>query len=68
MFGLGHWELLVIFLALLLLFGAKRIPEIARGVGQAITEFKKGARAGIDDVKKEIDRPDDADDEKSRKS
>lgn len=38
--GLGVGELLLLFLVLLLLFGAKRIPEIARGVGQGIRNFK----------------------------
>jgi sec-independent protein translocase protein TatA len=53
----GGWELIVIVLAILLLFGAKRIPEIAHGIGKAITEFKRGARSTVDEVKKEIDRP-----------
>jgi len=38
--GIGVPELLVIFLVVLLLFGAKRIPEIARGLGKGIREFK----------------------------
>ena len=35
-------EMLVIFLALLLLFGGKKIPELMRGLGKGISEFKKG--------------------------
>ena len=46
MFGLGPTELIIIAIILLLLFGAKRIPEIGKGIGGAIKEFKK--------VKKEI--------------
>lgn len=38
--GLGSTEVLVILLAILLLFGAKRIPELARGFGRGIREFK----------------------------
>lgn len=38
--GLGTWEILLIFLVVLLVFGAKRIPEIARGLGKGIREFK----------------------------
>jgi sec-independent protein translocase protein TatA len=38
--GLGFPELIIIFLVLLLVFGAKRIPEIARGIGKGIREFK----------------------------
>lgn len=51
----GGWEWIIIFLAILLMFGAKRIPEIAHGIGKAITEFKRGARSTVDEVKKEID-------------
>ena len=39
--SLGLTEILVIFVAILLLFGAKRIPEIARALGRASHEFKK---------------------------
>lgn len=38
--GIGWTELLVIFLVVLLLFGAKRIPEIARSLGKASREFR----------------------------
>jgi len=41
--GIGHWELLVILFVILLLFGAKRLPDLARGLGQAIREFKKAS-------------------------
>lgn len=44
MFGLGPMELVVVMLIILLVFGAKRIPEIAQGLGKGITEFKKAAR------------------------
>lgn len=40
--GLGAQELFIIFLVILLLFGAKKLPEMARGMGQAIREFRKG--------------------------
>ena len=39
--GIGIWECLLIFLLVLLVFGAKRLPEIARSMGKAVTEFKK---------------------------
>ena len=41
MFGIGMGEWLIIFLIILLLFGAKRLPEIARSLGKATNEFKK---------------------------
>lgn len=39
--GLGMQEMIVIFLMVLLLFGAKKIPELARGIGKGMGEFKK---------------------------
>lgn len=45
MFGnLGPFELVLLFLVILLIFGAKRIPEIARGLGKGIREFKDATR------------------------
>lgn len=42
--SLGPMEILLIFLAILLIFGAKRIPEIARGMGKGIKEFRAATR------------------------
>ena len=53
MFGLGPTELFIIALIVLLIFGAKRLPEIGKGVGGAIREFKK--------VKKEFSTEDSED-------
>jgi sec-independent protein translocase protein TatA len=50
-FGMGYGELLLILVVVLLLFGAKRIPEMAQGLGKGIKEFKTAMR----DVKDEID-------------
>ena len=50
MFNFGTGELLIIFLVILLLFGAKRLPELARGLGKGINEFKDAVETG----KKEI--------------
>lgn len=55
MFGLGPWELLLIFAAVLLLFGAKRLPEIAQGMGKGIREFKKAVKDTTDEVKGSLD-------------
>ncbi|OHE59247.1 MAG: preprotein translocase subunit TatA [Thermodesulfovibrio sp. RBG_19FT_COMBO_42_12] len=41
MFGLGTQELIIIMIIVLVLFGASRLPEIGRGIGQAIKNFKK---------------------------
>ncbi len=53
MFGLGPGEMLMALVAILLLFGAKRIPEIAGSFGKGIREFKKN----MTDVQKEIEAP-----------
>jgi sec-independent protein translocase protein TatA len=42
--GIGAWEIALILLLLLLLFGAKRIPQIARGLGEGIRNFKTGIK------------------------
>jgi len=46
MLGMGGSELVIVLLAVLILFGAKRIPEFAKGLGQGIKEFKK-ASSGV---------------------
>lgn len=55
MFGLGPWELLLIFLAILLLFGAKRLPDIAQGMGKGIREFKKAMKDTTDEIQSAAD-------------
>jgi sec-independent protein translocase protein TatA len=42
MFGLGMQELIVVLLVVLVLFGSTRLPEIGKGLGKAISNFKKG--------------------------
>ena len=42
--NIGTTELVVVFLILVLLFGGKKLPELARGVGDSIREFKKAAK------------------------
>ena len=55
--GIGTWEILLIFLVILLMFGAKRIPEIARGIGKGVTEFKKGIRDIQDEIETGTETP-----------
>jgi len=54
MFGLGTTELIIIGVIIIFLFGAKRIPEIGRGLGQSLKEFNK--------VKKDLEQTSDAND------
>jgi len=49
----GPWQLVIIVLALLLLFGGKKIPELMKGLGQGINEFKKATK-GEQDSKDEV--------------
>ncbi|MBW7938563.1 MAG: twin-arginine translocase TatA/TatE family subunit, partial [Candidatus Omnitrophica bacterium] len=42
MFGINHYEILIILLVMVLLFGASRIPELGRSLGTGIREFKNG--------------------------
>ena len=48
--SLGPWEIVLIFVVLLLVFGGKKLPELARGLGQGLKEFKKATK----DIKEEI--------------
>jgi sec-independent protein translocase protein TatA len=53
--GIGAQELLLIFLAILVLFGAKKLPELAQGLGKGIREFRKAVK----DTKEELEKPED---------
>ena len=53
--GLGGTEIILIVLVLLLFFGGKRIPELAKGLGKGIREFKD-ASSGKSDDKKELEK------------
>jgi sec-independent protein translocase protein TatA len=45
---IGHWEIILIILAVILLFGSKKIPEFMRGLGSGVKEFKKGMKEGME--------------------
>lgn len=48
----GGWQIVLIVLLVVILFGGKKIPELARGLGLGIKEFKKAAREVTDEVQK----------------
>lgn len=50
--NLGGWEMFTIILVILLLFGAKRIPDLAKGLGRGISEFKKASREVTEELEK----------------
>jgi TatA/E family protein of Tat protein translocase len=52
-FGLGGTELLVVFVIILLVFGPSQIPKMARGLGEAMREFRKAQREIGDEVRME---------------
>lgn len=49
--NIGGGELIIILFVVLLLFGAKKIPEVARGIGKGISEFKNGLKDVQDNLK-----------------
>jgi len=60
--GIGMQELLLLFLVVLLFFGAKRIPDIAAGLGRGIRDFKKALKDTQDEISKDKpadDKPED---------
>lgn len=56
----GGWEWIIIILVVLIFFGAKKIPELARGLGRGIREFKDATK----EIKKDIDESSRIEDEK----
>jgi len=55
-FGLpGYWEVLIVLVAILLLFGGRKLPELARGLGRALRIFKRELKGLKDDVEAEGD-------------
>ena len=62
--NIGGPELLLILVVIFLFFGAKKIPDIAKGLGQGIREFRKAARDIQEEVNKEVKQTDDKSEKK----
>lgn len=66
--NLGSTEVIVIFVVILLLFGAKKIPELARGLGKSMGEFKRAREEFENEVQRaadDVDEKSEADEKKS---
>lgn len=55
MFGMGTTELVIIVVVLLLMFGGKKIPELMRGLGKGMKEFKDASK-GVDNNSNEVEK------------
>jgi sec-independent protein translocase protein TatA len=58
MFGMGTSEMFIILLAMLLLFGGNKIPELMRGIGRGMREFNNARASAEDEIKKGMSEPD----------
>ncbi len=58
--NLGATEIILIVLVILVFFGAKKIPELAKGLGQGIREFKKATKDVSNGVEEEVKKIDDS--------
>ncbi len=60
MFGIGFQEMLIILVVILIIFGPKRLPDLAKSLGKGIAEFRKASdevRKGIEDAVREEEEP-----------
>jgi sec-independent protein translocase protein TatA len=55
LFNLGGGEIILILALILILFGARKLPELAKGLGQGIKEFKKATREVTDEIQSSMD-------------
>ena len=58
---IGYMEIVIILLIVLLLFGGKKIPELMRGMGVGIKNFKDGVNGINEEIKKDVNKAEEAD-------
>jgi len=61
--SLGPWEIALVILVIIILFGGKKLPELARGLGLGLREFKKAKQEIKDEVQKVTDEVEDTEKE-----
>ena len=65
----GHTEIILVVIVILLLFGAKKLPELSRSLGKSLGEFKKGQKEGTEpDQDDEVEKKEIVSSEESEKS
>lgn len=53
--SVGGWQVFLIIAVILIMFGGKKMPELARGLGQSIKEFKKATREATDEINRAVE-------------
>ena len=53
----GFWEIVAVVAVIILLFGARRLPDLARALGRSLSEFKKGRAEGMEPDKDKPEEP-----------
>ena len=66
--SVGPWQVIIIILAIIILFGGKKLPELARSVGLGLREFKKATHEIKDEEKNVVDEVEDTEKEKKKHS
>ena len=57
---IGPWEIIIVVIIALLVFGPRRLPELGSSIGKAITGFRKGLKEGEDEIRKAVSHGDEA--------
>ncbi|MFN0206066.1 MAG: twin-arginine translocase TatA/TatE family subunit [Planctomycetota bacterium] len=61
----GTWQMIIVLVVIVLLFGASRIPDTMKNLGKGVSEFKKGLREGEEETRKAVEAKNDESAKKS---